>query len=170
MANKEKLFTTAQKFLSKNQLGRAIKEYQKIVQAFPKEIQHQQKLAELLSREKRIEEALKAYEAVAKNYSDSGFYLKAIAVFKQMQRLEPKRADIYLKLAELNEKQGLVGNAMTEYRNLVAYYEENNLREEAIQTLEKMAKLDPGNLTVLAKIVECYQSDEQNDKAFEYFQ
>ena len=169
MASKDKLLANAQKFLSKGQTKKAIDEYQKLVDAFPKDVRNRQKFAELLSREKRKEEALKEYEVVAKHYTETGFYLKAIAVFKQMQKIESSRADIYHRLAELNEKQGLVGNALTEYRNLVAFYDKNQMHSEAIEVLEKMVELDPGNLNVLAKVAECYMVTGQNDLALAKF-
>lgn len=169
MASKDKLLASAQKFLSKGQVSKAIGEYQKLVNAFPKDVRNRQKLAELFSRDKRNEEALSEYEAVAKHYTDTGFYLKAIAVFKQMQKIEPSRVDIYYRLAELNEKQGLVGNALTEYRNLVSFYDKNEMHHEAIEVLEKMADLDPENLNVAAKIAECYKSTGQTQEALEKF-
>jgi len=170
LANKDKLLANAQKFLSKGQVPKAIGEYQKLVESFPKDVRNRQKLAELLSRDKRNEEALHEYEVVAKHYTETGFYLKAIAVFKQMQKIEPSRVDIYHRLAELNEKQGLVGNALTEYRNLVSFYDKNAMHGEAIDVLEKMAELDPENLNVSAKIAECYMATGQNEEALEKFQ
>jgi tetratricopeptide (TPR) repeat protein len=169
LANKEKLLASAQKFLSKGQIPKAIGEYKKLVDAFPKDIRNRQKLAELYSRDKRSEDALTEYEAVAKHYTETGFYLKSIAVFKQMQKIEPSRVDIYHRLAELNEKQGLVGNALTEYRNLVSFYEKNEMHSEAIEVLEKMATLDPDNLNFSAKIAECLAASGRNDEAFTRF-
>ncbi len=169
MANKDKLLNTAQKFLAKGQVAKAIGEYQKLVRAFPKEIRNRQKLAELLSRDKRNEEALAEYETVANHYADTGFYLKAIAVYKQMQKLEPSRVNIFHRLAELNEKQGLIGNALTEYRNLVTFYEQNEMTSEAIKVLQKMAELDPDNLNIRAKITECYIHAGRSEEALESF-
>lgn len=170
MANKDKLLSSAQKFLSKGQLPKAVGEYRKLVDAFPKDIRNRQKLAELLNRAGRNEEALKEYETVAKHYSDAGFYLKAIAVYKQMQKVDPSRVDIYHQLAELNEKQGLIGNALSEYRNLVAFYESKELFHESINILEKMARIDSKNLTVMAKMVEMFMTAGLRDEAAEKFQ
>ncbi|MEJ2197988.1 MAG: tetratricopeptide repeat protein [Desulfuromonadales bacterium] len=170
MASKDKLLANAQKFLSKGQTEKAIGEYQKLVDAFPKDVRNRQKFAELLCRNKRNEDALKEYEVVARHYTETGFYLKAIAVFKQMQKIESSRVDIYHRLAELNEKQGLIGNALTEYRNLISFYEKNQMHQEAIEVLEKMAELDPDNLNVLVKVAECYMANGQNDQALEKFQ
>ncbi|MBW2503848.1 MAG: tetratricopeptide repeat protein [Deltaproteobacteria bacterium] len=169
MANKDKLVATAQKFLVKGQVAKAIGEYQKLVDAFPKDFRSRQKLAELLSRDRRNEDALGHYELVAKHYSDTGFYLKAIAVYKQMQRLEPSRVDIYHCLAKLSEKQGLLGNALTEYRNLMSFYEENDMYSEAIDVLFKMAELDPDNLNIFTKLIETYQKSHRDDEAYQQF-
>ncbi len=169
MASKDKLLESAQKFLAKGQLPKAIGEYQKLVGAFPKDVRNRQKFAELLSRDNRTEDALKEYEVVAKHYTETGFYLKAIAVYKQMQKIDSSRVDLYHRLAELNEKQGLVGNALTEYRNLISFYDKNKMHHEALKVLEKMAELDPGNLNVLAKVAECYMITGQNDQALERF-
>ncbi|MGK2906785.1 MAG: tetratricopeptide repeat protein [Desulfuromonadales bacterium] len=154
----------------KGQLSKAIGEYQRLVEACPKDVRHRQKLAELLSRDKRNESALAEYEVVARHYAETGFYLKSIAVFKQMQKIEPARVDIYHRLAELNEKQGLIGNALTEYRNLVSFYEKDDMHHEAIEVLQKMADLDPENLVSSAKITECLMASGRTDEALAKFQ
>jgi len=169
LASKDKLISSAQKFLAKGQLPKAISEYQQLVASFPKDVRNRQKLAELLSREKRIEDALAEYEHVARHYTDTGFYLKAIAVYKQMQKLDPARVEIYRKLAELNEKQGLVGNALTEYRTLITYYEQNELQSEAVPILEKMLALDPTSLNIRAKLVEIMFATQREEEAVKFF-
>ncbi len=169
MSNKAKLLASAQKYLQKGQLSKAIRDYQKIVEIDPRDIRNRQKLAELLSRAKLTEEALQEYEAVAKYYAENGFYLKAIAVYKQMQRLDPAQVRIYHRLAELNEKQGLIGNALTEYKNLVAYYEQHQMVSEAINVLQKMKDLEPENLNVLVRIAEAYARTGMKEKSREEF-
>lgn len=170
MANKEKLLANAQKLLAKGQVSKAIKEYQALIGAFPKDVRNRQKLAELLTRDKRSDEALTEYEAVAKHYAETGFYLKAIAVFKQMQKIDPSRVSIYHRLAELNEKQGLIGNALSEYRNLVDFYDKQGMSWEALEVLEKMLALNPDNLNIAIRVVECCLASGREDAASEKFQ
>ncbi len=169
MSNKEKLLESAQKSLQKGQVARAIKDYQKIVEIDPRDVRSRQKLAELYSRDRRIDEALDAYEGVAKYYTENGFYLKAIAVYKQMQKVDPSRVSIFSRLAELNEKQGLIGNALAEYRNLVAHFEKNKMVPEAITILQKMKEIEPDNLNIRLKIAESYTACDQPEKAREEF-
>lgn len=165
LSNKEKLLESAQKFLAKGQIARAIKDYQKVVELDPKDIRSRQKLAELYSRARMIPEAVDALEGIAKYYTDNGFYLKAIAVYKQMQRLDPARPVIYLRLAELNGKQGLVGNALAEYRTLVGYYEKSGMIPEAVNVLQKMRDLEPENLNIRVKIIETHLQAGSPDNA-----
>ncbi|OQY22328.1 MAG: hypothetical protein B6I37_07315, partial [Desulfobacteraceae bacterium 4572_35.2] len=169
MANKDKILATAQKYLQKNNLSRAIKEYVKVVAIDSKDVRSRQKLAELYSRTKNIEEALTHYEIVAAYYADNTFYLKAIAVYKLMQRLVPENLDYTLRLAQLNEQQGLVGNALSEYRVLLHAYEVSEENEQAIKILGRMRELDPENITIGMRIAEFYARIGDNDLAHESF-
>lgn len=158
MANKQKFIDSAQKNIKKKLLPRAIKDLLKVVEIDPRDIRCRQRLAELLVKENRTSEAFEQYETVAKYFTNNGFYLKAIAIYKQMQRLDPSQVGIFNRLAELNEKQGLIGNALSELRQLVAYYEKNQMLADAIKTLERMHDLDPTNLNVQVKLVEIHVS------------
>ena len=154
MAHKDQLFESAQKFLAKGQVARAVGEYQKLIEAFPKDFRSRQKLAELLCREQRFDEALAHFEAVARNFAEAGFYLKAITIYKQMQKLDPSRADTYLRVAELNEQHGLIGNALSEYHNLVAFHDRHGKLREAAAVLQKMICLEPDNTGLRRRLIE----------------
>ncbi|NOY13422.1 MAG: tetratricopeptide repeat protein [Deltaproteobacteria bacterium] len=168
--SKDKLLESAQKSLKKKQVARAIKDYTKIVELDPGDVRSRQKLAELLVRTHRNADAYEHYESVAKYFSSNGFYLKAIAIFKQMQRLDPNQVSLFSRLAELNEKQGLIGNAMAEYRNLVSYYERNGMVADAIKVLEKMRDLDTANLNVRVKLAEVYALNERKEDGLVEFE
>jgi len=164
--NKDKLLESAQKNLRKKQVAKAIKDYAKIVELDPVDVRSRQKLAELYVRTNKSTEAYEQYESIAKYFSSNGFYLKAIAIYKQMQRLDPSQVSLFSRLAELNEKQGLVGNAMTEYRNLVEYYGRNGMIADEIKTLEKMRDLDLNNLNVRVKLAEVYANNDRKDEGY----
>ncbi|WP_020675741.1 tetratricopeptide repeat protein [Geopsychrobacter electrodiphilus] len=161
MSNKQKYIDSAQKNIKKKLFSRAIKDYQKVVEVDPRDIRSRQRLAELFVKTNQTGEAFEQYEAVAKYFASNGFYLKAIAIYKQMQRLDPSQINIFSRLAELNEKQGLVGNALAELRHLVGYYEKNNMVADAIKTLEKMRDLDSGSINVQVKLAEVYANNER---------
>ena len=87
-SKKDKFLESAQKFIAKGQIDRAIRDYEQVVALDPNDIRHRQKLAELLVRANRNLEAIGEYETIGKYYADNGFYLKAIAVYKQIQKLD----------------------------------------------------------------------------------
>lgn len=169
MSNKEKLIAAAQKNLLKGQIAKAIKDYQKVVELDPRDIRSRQKLADLFLRAKMPKEAQEQYEGVARYFAENGFFLKAIAVYKQIQRIDPGRVEVYHRLAELNARQGLVGNALAEYKSLVNHYEKQGLLPEAINILHKMKDIDSENLNIRVKIAESYARAGLRDKGLAEF-
>jgi tetratricopeptide (TPR) repeat protein len=168
-SKKDKLLESAQKFIAKGQFDRAIRDYEQIVALDSGDIRHRQKLAELLVRVNRKEDAVVEYEAISRQYSNNHFYLKAIAVYKQIQKLDPANIKTTLTLASLNEKQGLIGNALSEYNLAVNYYLKAGSLPEAINIIEQMLAADPENLNTHLKCAETYFTAGLRDKAYGEF-
>lgn len=170
MSKKDKLLQAAQKNINKGQWLKAAKEFQKVLELDPKDMRSRQRMAELFSRAGMSAESMQAYEVVARHYADNGFYLKAIAVYKQMQKIDPSEVKIYERLADLNEKQGLVGNALGEYRHLAELQDKSGNVEELKQTLLKMQELDPNNTGLRLRICQNYLQNGMSDKTREVLQ
>ncbi len=169
-SKKSKLIESAQKNFLKGQHTRAADEYRQIIQLDPTDMRHRQRLAEILTKANQKEEAVKEYTFLAKHYVDSVHYLKAIAVYKQIQKLDSSNPEYSLTLAFLNEKQGLIGNASAEYASAVQIYEKSGENLKALKTLTSMLALDPGNSAVRVRIAEKYftvGSEEQSLNEFE---
>ncbi|HEY6871599.1 MAG TPA: tetratricopeptide repeat protein [Geobacteraceae bacterium] len=168
-SKKDKFLESAQKFILKGQLDRAIKDYEQVVALDPNDIRHRQRLAELLVRAGRRDEAIGEYEAIGKYYADNAFYLKAIAVYKQIQKLDPDDIKISHHLAILNEKQGLTGNALAEYGRVCNYYDKSGKHSEALSIIEKMMAMDPDNLNTRLKLAETHFAAGNAGKAYDDF-
>lgn len=168
-SKKDKFLESAQRFILKGQIDRAIKDYEQIVALDPKEIRHRQRLAELLVRAGRKEEAIGEYDAIGKYYADNGYFLKAIAVYKQIQKLDPGNIKVTLTLASLNEKQGLIGNALAEYGLSVDYYEKNGQLSEALKVIEQMLAIDADNPATCQKYAEMLYVMGVHEKAYQTF-
>jgi len=166
---KEKLIEEAQRLTLKGQLDKAIKVYEQVLSFDSSAINQRQKLAELLVKVGRNDEARAAFELIGKYYSSNGFYLKAIAVYKQLQKLFSNDVSITLVLAGLNEKHGLVGNALAEYKQVYDYYEKNSSMEDALKILEKMQKVDPQNINIKLKLAESYFHVGKKDESYAAF-
>jgi tetratricopeptide (TPR) repeat protein len=168
-SKKDKLIAEAQRFALRGQLDKAVKAYEQVVAQDPAAINQRQRLAELLVKVGRIESARNEFEEIGKSYATNGYYLKAIAVFKKLQVMFPGDIDITLKLAELNEKHGLVANALAEYKQVFDYYEKNDFSTEALSILEKMHAVDQQNVGIKLKLAEAYCQAGNRDGAYEIF-
>ena len=168
-SKKDKILESAQRFVLKGQLDKAIKDYQQVVVLDPKEIRHRQRLAELLVRDNRKEEAIVQYEDIGKHYAENSYLLKAIAVYKQIQRLVPQDTAISLTLAALNNKQGLTGNALAEYGQVAAQFEKDGALKESIKVLEEMLAIDGVTSATRLKYAELLFATRAEDHSFQVF-
>ncbi len=154
--NKTKVLEDIQKYIQKGQIDKAIEEYERVLRIDPKDYKIRQKLGDLYLRKGKKNEAINQYLNVADIYIKDGFYLKAIAIYRQILRTDPQKLDIYEKLAELYKKQGLNVDAISQLRALAEIYEKQKNLQEAIATWEKIISYDPENIFYRGKIVEFY--------------
>lgn len=163
-SKKDKLIEEGQKFVVRGQFDKAAKVYEQLVALEPSAINQRQKLAEILIKAGRSADARKEFESIGSHFSNNGFYLKAIAVYKQLQKLFPADITISLTLARLNEKHGLTANALSEYKQVYDYYEKEGNVSEALLILDKMQIVDPQNITVKIKLAEAsFQCGKKED-------
>lgn len=168
-SKKDKLIEEAQRLVLRGQLDKAIKAYEQVMVLEPSALNHRQRLAELLVKAGRADDARAEFEIIGKKYTTDGFYLKAIAVYKKLQGLFPGDIPITLTLASLNEKHGLVANALAEYKQVYEYYEKAANTEDALKMLEKMQNVDQQNVNIKLKLAEAYFQAEQKDESYAVF-
>lgn len=89
-----------------------IEELEKQLEAAPNDVRLLQKLGEVHQRAGDLPKAAAAFERVADHYTDEGFFLKAVALLKQCQKLH-ERHEVNFKLASLHAQLQLVGEAMS---------------------------------------------------------
>jgi len=169
ISTKDKLVEEAQKFASRGQFDKAVKVYEQIIALEPSAISQRQKLADLLIRCTRYDDARKELETVANYFSKNGFYPKAIAVYKQLQKLFPNDISLSLTLAELNEKHGLIANALAEYKLVYDQHEKSGNVTEALSILVRMQNVDQKNIPIKMKLAEAYIQHGEKIEAYTVF-
>ncbi|MBI2400416.1 MAG: tetratricopeptide repeat protein [Deltaproteobacteria bacterium] len=168
MALKEKLIDKAQKFIQKGYLEKAVVEYRAAADVDPKDISIRLRIGDLYVKLGKKSEAVKEYTEAARANAQRGFYLKAIAVYKQVLKLE-ENLDTHNKLAELYLKQRLIADAVGEYSYIVHWYENRGKTSEVLELLKKMVDIDPENVGVRLKLADLYQKlSFAKDSLFEY--
>jgi tetratricopeptide (TPR) repeat protein len=156
---------TAEKYVSRGKIEPAIREYRKLLADNPNDINTLNRIGDLYARIQRIDEAVDFFTQIAEQYSTEGFFVKAIAIYKKIIKLDPTRLEVYEKLAELYHKQGLVNEARTQYQVLADYYQKHDNAASAIAIYQKMADLEPNNPSYHVKLAEIYQRQQLIEKA-----
>lgn len=168
-SNREKLVASAQKYVEKGQYEKAIKDYLKAVADDDKDVRIWLKIGDLYAKINNREGAVDVYQKVARFYSDQGFYLKAVAVFKQILKLDPKQIQINIKLAELYKQLGLLTDAMVQYEAVAAQLNRDGKSKEALAAIKQIVELDPDNVDNRARLAELYTRENMNREAIDEF-
>jgi len=140
--NKDKIRASAQKYLQKGQVDKAIKEFERLVEEDPKDVRTLLKIGDLQTRIGEHAAATHTYGRVAQFYSEQGFFLKAVAVYKQILKIDPTLVDVNLKLAELYHQLGLMSDASQQYRQISQIYESLGRTDDSIAILRKKSELE----------------------------
>ncbi len=87
--------------LSRGEWKKALPPLKKHCDQNPEDVRSRLKLAELLERLGKKEEAIEHYRAVAESYARDGFLLQAISVNKMILRIDPAAKGVNERLAQL---------------------------------------------------------------------
>jgi tetratricopeptide (TPR) repeat protein len=164
-ANKRKILEAARKHAQKGAKDRALKEYEKLLKLDPRDAKLRLEVGDAHRRWDQIDQAVAAYSKVAEQYTKDGFDARAVAVYKQIQNLDPKCYDSYEPLAEVYQRMGLTAEAVGALQAAADGYHKNGKRREALDLLRKMAMLDPTNTTSRIKIADLLRQEELYSEA-----
>jgi tetratricopeptide (TPR) repeat protein len=167
--NKEKVMDAARKFVEKNQLDKAVKEYLRVVQEDPKDVRVWLKIGDLYAKKGSKHDATETYLRVARFYQDQGFYLKAVAVYKQILKLDPRLVDVSLKLAELYRQLGLMSDAMQHFEQVAGHFHREGNTKDALATVRQLVELDQENIATRIKLAELYSKEGLVEEACKEF-
>jgi tetratricopeptide (TPR) repeat protein len=163
--NKNKINDNALKFVQKGQVKKAIREYDKILAEDPGDVRTLLKKGDLLVRAGDREQAIGTYQKVANTYSKQGFHLKAVAVFKQILKIDENLIEVNLQLAEEYQHLGIIGDAMANLQKVAAYHEQMGNTQETTGVIQRMVDLDPDNIASRIKLAELYSQENMTEQA-----
>jgi pilus assembly protein FimV len=167
--NKEKVIAAAQKYVEKGQYDKAVKEYLKVTAEDPKDVRVLLKLGDTYAKNGDKGPATETYLKVSAIYSEQGFFQKAVAVFKQVLRLDPRLVEVNFKLADLYRQLGLMSDAMQQYELASNFLHREGRVKEALDALRHMVDLEPENVASRIKLAEAYSKDGNTPEAIGEF-
>jgi pilus assembly protein FimV len=166
---RDKVIASAEKLVAKGKIETAIKEYERLLDDNPNDVNTLNRIGDLWVRINRNDEAVKVFGKIADHYSKDGFFLKAIAIFKKINKLDPSKLDIYAKLADLYAKQGLAMEAKSQYQVLADYYIKHGDPGNALSIYRKISELDPNSINVHVKLADLYSQNNQTAEALKEY-
>jgi tetratricopeptide (TPR) repeat protein len=166
---RDKVIASAEKLVAKGKIEPAIKEYERLLDDNPNDVNTLNRIGDLWVRINRNDEAVKVFTKIADHYSRDGFFLKAIAIYKKINKLDPSKLEIYGKLADLYAKQGLAMEAKSQYQVLADYYLKHGDPGNALAIYRKISELDPNSINVHVKLADLYSQNNQTGEALKEY-
>ena len=167
--DKAKVMRAAEKSLAQGKISAAIKEYRQIVEHDENDFTALNMLGDLYARTNAKPEAIQCFTRIAEHYREQGFALKAIAMYKKIDRLNPGNSEIANALAALYETQGLVADARAQYLLVADALTQAKQPQQAIDVLRRVIGLDPNNADIRLKLAEAYQRENMRAEAAQTF-
>lgn len=158
------LLERANKFFRQGKIDSAIKQYEKILEIRPEDLEIRRILADFQLKENRKTEAIKHFEWIADYYLKEGFFSKSIAMYKRISRIDSDNEEILFKLADLYTKQGLVIDSRQIYLELADKYKSKNNYTKSLDMYKKILGFDRNNIKMRLLLADSYikQNLEQN--------
>jgi len=166
---RDKVITSAEKLVAKGKIEPAIKEYERLLDDNPNDVNTLNRIGDLWVRINRNDEAVKVFSKIAEHYARDGFFLKAIAIYKKINKLDPSKLEVYAKLADLYAKQGLAMEAKSQYQVLADYYLKHGDPGNALGIYKKISELDPNSINVHVKLADLYSQNNQTAEALKEY-
>ena len=166
--NKQKVLSTAEKFVQQGKLQNAIAEYEKITKNDPKDLTVTNTVGDLYSRLGDQPKAVECFKNVGDAYASQGFTVKAIAMYKKISKLQPS-VDGSLKLAELYTQQGLFNDARAQYLQVAEDFMKGGQLDQAVRLFQKVLEMDPENVPMRTKLAEVYIRMGKKKEAWELY-
>jgi tetratricopeptide (TPR) repeat protein len=163
--NRLKTLQLADKLFKQGKIEAAIKEYQKIIEVKPDDLEVRRIIGDLFLKLNKLPEAFKQFEWISDFYLKEGFFTKAIAMYKRITRLDPQNESVSFKLADLYSKQGLTIEAKQIYLELAEEYKRQNNQKKALGIYKKILELDRGNIKMRILLADNYLREGMKEEA-----
>jgi tetratricopeptide (TPR) repeat protein len=151
-----KIVLRARELAGKGEIDRAIAECQKAVAHLPDEPEISLCLGELFLKNQLMPEATEAYDQAARLFLQEESVVKAVFCYKEILKIQPNRADIWVSLGDVNARRGQVHNAVADYLAGSKVYIQNMATQETCNAYRKILALAPHNTCVRLRLAELH--------------
>lgn len=167
--DRQKVIQSAEKLAARGRIQAAIDEYRKVLDPHPNDTTTLNRVGDLYLRLNRLPKAIDLFQKTAESYGRQGFFVKAIAIYKKMIRLDPGQIRAYEALADLYNRQGLTGDSLAQYQVVADYYVKHDDAEAALNVHYSMVEIEPSNPTRRLQLADVLQKQGKTTQAQEQY-
>jgi len=152
--NRNRVAQEAEKLLQQGKTDAAIAQYEILVKDNPRDLNTINKIGDLCFRLGRKKEAIHQFNKIGESYAKDGFFLKAIAIYKKILKVDAGHVESCDRLADLYARQGLVLEARSQYQMVADRHLKAGDAKKAIHAYRELVRLDPDNLKQREKLAD----------------
>jgi tetratricopeptide (TPR) repeat protein len=160
-----KTLAAAEKARSRGRVRKAIRGYLKVLEHDPEDHVVRSKLAPLLARVARWDEARKNFDQAADGYLKAGFSPKAIAVWAVAAQTFPEQVEYWERIANEQVKRGKRQDAVLALLQGRSMLRKKRQRPLAVMLLRQVLELEPGHVDATLDLADLLRRDGIRDEA-----
>jgi len=137
--------------------------------AHPEDLRLKIRLGELYFRKRDVPNGVAIFKEVADTYIKEEFFLKAVAIYKNIIRMAPGSVEFNERLAEIYQQMGMTKDSINQYLIVINYYQNHNNKEKVLELARKMVAVDPKDIENRMRLAEIhYNQGLQAEALAEY--
>ena len=169
VTKKDKHLATAQKYLERGSLEKALTEFQNAVKEDTKDTRTWLRMAEVHVRLGQNDKATEVYQKTVDLYVEQGFFQRAVAVYKNIIKLAPESVEARTKLADVYRQLGLFSDAIQHLEQAVLLHQKASRIPEALAAMRQILDLNPEQPATRIRYAEMAAQAGQSDQAVAEF-
>ncbi|MCP5468299.1 MAG: tetratricopeptide repeat protein [Deltaproteobacteria bacterium] len=136
----------------------------------PKDMRLKLEIGKLYFKKKDLRNAIAHYREVAENYIEDEFFLKAIAVYKEILKYSPSSVEFNEKLGDLFTKLEMGSDAAQQYQIALYYYRSHKQTEDALRIAKKLCEAEPDRHAHRVRLAELMMNSGDEEAAIQEFE
>jgi pilus assembly protein FimV len=139
--------------------------YKQVLKLNPSLVETNFKLAELYQQLGLMSDAFQQFQLVAAAYEQQGDVQASLGILKKLTELDPENVANRIRLAESYSREGMTEESVAEFTKVAAVLKQNNRADEYIKVAERLAFLDPQNMTLCRELANVYLAKGDTKRA-----
>jgi len=157
--DKARVLELAQRYVKAGRLEEAIGEYKKLLSGEAPEMSLNNIIGDLYIQLGRIDEAVKAFQAVASHYESKSHYSQALAIYKKICKIDPENVMMRIRFGDLSLAQGFTAEARREYLKAEQTLRRANRVKELMFLYHKLIRMERDNVSYKLSLAELLQKE-----------